>query len=124
MDAICYVSKFPLMGGKWTIQNPLPIHIYHKELWDSKFIPYFYMICHGIMLPLHKMLYNRDASRFPPEAEVDILPVGRWFGEEFFTYVRVFGSIASPHVLPLYVLDKLLAQQIAYQTYRVGGMRK
>ena len=112
------------MGGKWTIQNPLPIHIYHKELWDSKFIPYFYMICHGIMLPLHKMLYNRDASRFPPEAEVDILPVGRWFGEEFFTYVRVFGSIASPHVLPLYVLDKLLAQQIAYQTYRVGGMRK
>lgn len=35
MDAICYVSKFPVMGWKWTTQDPLPIHVYHKELWDS-----------------------------------------------------------------------------------------
>ena len=30
MDSICYVSKFPLMGWKWTTQDPLPIHVYHK----------------------------------------------------------------------------------------------
>lgn len=109
MDAICYISKFPLMGWKWTTQDPLPIHIYHKELWDSKFTPYFYKICHGIMLPLYKMSYDKDPPRFSPEAEVDMLPVARWFGEELFTYVKVFGSLASPHVLPLYVPHKLLA---------------
>ena len=76
MDAICFVSKFPLMGQKWTIQNPLPIQVYHKELWDSKFTPYFYKIYHGVMLPIHKMLYNTNAPRFSPEAEIDILPVG------------------------------------------------
>lgn len=70
------------------------------------------------------MLYNKDALRFSPKAEVDILPAGRWFGEEFFTYIRVFGSISSPHVLPLYVPDKLLAREIAYQTCEVGGMSK
>jgi len=81
MDAICYVSKFPLMGWKWKTQDPLPIHIYHKELWDSNFTPYFYKICHGIMLPLYKILYDKDAPIFSLEAEVDILPVVRWFGE-------------------------------------------
>ena len=30
MDSIFYISKFPLMGWKWTNQDPLPIHIYHK----------------------------------------------------------------------------------------------
>ena len=25
MDAICFVSNFPIMGWKWTVQNPLPI---------------------------------------------------------------------------------------------------
>ena len=35
MDAICYISKFPVMGWKWKTQDPLPIHVYHKELWDS-----------------------------------------------------------------------------------------
>ena len=24
MDSICYVSKFPIMGWKWTIQDPYP----------------------------------------------------------------------------------------------------
>ena len=53
-----------------------------------------------------------------------MLPVARWFEEELFTYVRVFGSLASPHVLPLCVPDKLLAREIAYQTCGKGGMSK
>ena len=124
MDSICFVSKFPLMGWQWTIHDPLPILVYHKELWESKFIPHFYKICHGIMLPLYRVLYNKDAPRFSPEAEVDIPPVVRWFGEELFTYVRVFGSFTSPHVLPLYVPDKLIAREIAYQTCGEGCLKK
>lgn len=41
--------------------------------------------------------------------------VGSWFGEEKFTYIRLFGSLTKPHVLPLYVPDKLLAWELAYQ---------
>lgn len=76
------------------------------------------------MLPLYRMLYDKDAPRCSPEAEVDILPVARWFGEELFTYVRVFRSYVSPHVLPLYVLHKLMAREIAYQTCGEGGLTK
>ncbi len=122
MDAICYVSKFPVMGWKCMTKDPLPIHVYHKELWDSQFTPYFYQICHGIMFPLYKMLYDKYPPRCSPEAEVDILTVARWFEEELFTYVKVFGSSATPHVLPLYIPDKLLAREIAYQTCGEGGL--
>lgn len=108
MDSIFYVSKFPVMGWKWTTQDPLPIHVYHKILWDSQFTPYFYQICHGLMLPLYRMLYDKEPLRCSLESNIDILPIARWFGEELFTYVRVFGSIAPPHVLPLYIPDKLL----------------
>lgn len=41
--------------------------------------------------------------------------VGSWFGEEKFTYIRLFGSLTKPHVFPLYVLDKLLAREFSYQ---------
>ena len=40
---------------------------------------------------------------------------GSWFGEEKFTYIRIFGSFTKPHVLHLYVPDKLLARELAYQ---------
>ena len=112
------------MGWKWTAQDPLPIHVYHKELWDSQFTPYFYQICHGIMLPLYIMLYDKYPMRCSPEADVEILPITRWFREEFFTYVRVFGSSAPPHVLPLYIPNKLLAREISYQTCGEGGLTK
>ena len=75
MDSICYVSKFPIMGWKWTTQDPLPIHVYHKELWDSQFTPYFYQICHGIMLPLYRMLYDKDPPRCSPEEKVEFSPL-------------------------------------------------
>jgi len=124
MDAICFGSKFLLMGWKWTIQDPLPIHIYHKDMWESNFEPPFFKICHRVMLPIHKRIYNRDAPRFSQEAEIDIPLVARWFGEETFTYIRVFGSITSPHVLLLYFPDELMAREITYQTCSEGGMRK
>lgn len=124
MDAVCFSSKFPIMGWKWTIQNPLPIHIYHKDMWKSSYEPHFFKIFFGVMLPIHKRLYNRDAPRLSQEAEVDILLVARWFKEETFTYIRVFGSITSPHVLTYYVPDKLIAREIAYQIARERGMSK
>ena len=41
MDSVCLVSNFPVMGWKWTTQDPLPVHVYHKILWDSQFAPSF-----------------------------------------------------------------------------------
>jgi len=76
------------------------------------------------MLPIHKKVYNTTAPKFSKEAEVDILHVARWFGEKTFTYIKVFGRISSPHVLPYYVPDKLMAKEIAYRTIVDGGLIK
>ena len=70
------------------------------------------------------MMYGEEPSRCSPEAQIDIIPIARWFGEEWFTYIRVFGSTMPPHVLPLYVPDKILAQEIAYQTCSEGSLTK
>ena len=89
MDSICFTSTFPIMGWKWTTKNPTLIHIYHEELLDSKFHFYFYKICDGIMLPMYQIIFNKKAPRVFEEANVDILPIARWFSEEKFTYIRV-----------------------------------
>jgi hypothetical protein len=36
MDAICFMTPFPLMSWSWTPSNIEPIHIYHSKLWDDK----------------------------------------------------------------------------------------
>ena len=88
MDAIYLCTKFPIMGWKWTLQDPYPIHLSHKQIWESHYIPYFYKICHGIILPLHRLNFYKKSPRFSKEAATNLLIVGKYFVEEWFTYIR------------------------------------
>ena len=75
------------------------------------------------MLPIHQVSFDKKAPRLCEEAKVDIQAVAKWFGEELFTYIRVFGITAPPHVLPWYAPDKLLAREISYQIASKGVTR-
>lgn len=37
MDKIYFNSNFCILGWKWNVQDPIPIHIYHKYLWKSDY---------------------------------------------------------------------------------------
>jgi len=76
------------------------------------------------MLPIHQTSFDKRAPRLFEEAKIYFIPIVRWFSEELFTYVRVYGSLAPPHVLPLYLSDKLLAREFAYQTLGDGLTKK
>jgi len=43
---------------------------------------------------------------------------------EHDTYIRVYGAMKSPHLLPRFVRDKLVLQEVVYQTVinGVGGV--
>lgn len=116
IDVVCFTSDFLAMGCKWTTQDHLLIHVYYNMLWVSKFENHFYKIFHGVILPLFQPLFNEKAPRLSKEAQADFSSIGKWFGEELFTYVRVFGSLSRLHVLPLYVHDKILTREVAYQS--------
>ena len=120
MDVLCFNSEFPVLGWRWTSQDPTPIHIYHRKLWKTSYKHHLYQICNGFMLPIHYLIFNKPAPKISEQAVVDLTAVAIWFGEEKFTYIRVFGSQAKPHVLPLYIPDKLLAREVAYQISAEG----
>lgn len=68
------------------------------------------------MFPIHQSVFDKESPRVSPKAKNDLLSTGRWFREESFTDIQIFGSLANPHMFPLYVPSNLLAQEITYQT--------
>jgi len=120
LDTLCFNSKFPVLGWRWTPQDPTPIHIYHQKLWKAYYKHHLYQVCNGFMLPIHHSIFDKPTPKISYQAGIDLTSIGRWFGEEKFTYVRIFGIHANPHVLPLYIPDKLLAREIAYQITSEG----
>ena len=79
-----------------------------------------YQICNGFMLPIYYAIFDKSTPKIFEEAKIDLTAVRNWFREDKFIYIRVFGSLATPHVLPLYVPDKLLARELAYQIRTAG----
>jgi hypothetical protein len=49
-----------------------------------------------------------------------ISKVGHWYLDENDTYIRVFGATEAPHLLPVYVADRLVVGEICYQTILQG----
>jgi len=79
MDTICFCNAFLTMAWKWTLHDLYPIHLNHKPIWESHYIPHFYNICHFVVLPLHQMTFNKKSPRFSQEAATDLLAVGKYF---------------------------------------------
>ena len=75
------------------------------------------------MLPIYYAIFDKPAPKISSQAEIDLTALGNLFGEDKFTYIRVFGSLARPHVLPLYIPNKLLAREIAYQITSAGATK-
>lgn len=55
-----------------------------------------------------------------PKAMKNLNKIWNWFGKESFTYIKVLGSYVDPHVLPLYIPEKLLCWEVEYQTVGHG----
>ena len=81
-DAIYFSTIFPVMGWKWTPEDPTPIHLSQKEIWEHNYAPHFHRLCYGVVLLLHQFMFGRVSSRFTKETLAGLQMIGRCFVEE------------------------------------------
>jgi hypothetical protein len=123
MDAIFFMTPFPLMNWSWTPNNAEPIHFYHSKLWEDKAKYFFYEICHHVVVPIHVALYGFPPPRISDRIMGNLGKIADWYIEENFSYIRVFGCSVPPHALPKFLPDRLVCREVAYQTM-TGGINK
>jgi hypothetical protein len=120
MDAICYMTPFPLMNWNWNTACAEPIHVYHSKLWEDNVKDFFYEICHYVVTRLHQILYGYAPSHISKQIMGNLKAIADWFIEEGFSYVKVFRCSIPPHALPKFLPDKLVCREVAYQIITGG----
>jgi hypothetical protein len=50
------------------------------------------------------------------KAQAIVKRIGDWYLLEYGTYLRIYRATKAPHFLPNFIPDKLVLQEIAYQT--------
>jgi hypothetical protein len=120
MDAICYVTPFPLMNWSWNISCLEPIHKYHSTLWEENVKDAFYEVCHFIIIPMHKIFFGCEPPRISDAITENLKADVDWFIEENFSYIRVYGCSIPPHALPKFLLDRLVCREVAHKIVKGG----
>jgi hypothetical protein len=65
-------------------------------------------------------LFKKECPRLSDAAKRIVSKVGHWYLDERDTYIRVFSATGAPHLLPIYVPDRLVVGEICYQTILQG----
>jgi hypothetical protein len=65
-------------------------------------------------------LFEKECPRLSNATKKIISKFGHWYLDERDTYIRVFKSTGAPHLLPMYVPDRLVVGEICYQTILQG----
>jgi hypothetical protein len=120
MDAICFKTPFPLMNWNWTPTVTEPIHIYHSKLWEKNAKACFYEIFHNVFIPIHEVLYGNPPPRISEQIIGNLGAIAYWYIEENFSYIRFFCCYASSRALPIFLPDRLVCREVAYQTVSAG----
>jgi len=64
--------------------------------------------------------YFAKCPRFSKKTMRLIKNIGNYYLQEDYTYLRIYGVIASPHIFPKFVPNRLILSEISYQTILQG----
>ena len=69
---------------------------------------------------LYETLFGEETPCLSPMGQAMVKELGDWYMTPTGVYIRIGRSTKPPHWLPHFVLDSLLLQEIAYQTFING----
>jgi hypothetical protein len=116
---LCARNVFSRMKLSWHTSE-LPVHVYFKILWENRYKKSYSLIYDQFIARIHFILFKRECPRLSVVAKKMISKVGHWYLDERDTYIRVFRATRAPHLLPVYVPDRLEVGEICYQTILQG----
>jgi hypothetical protein len=119
LDVVCARNAFTGMNLNWHTSE-LPVHVYFDILWENRYKKSYSLICDQFIAHIYLFLFKRECPRLSDASKKIISKVGHWYLDECDTYIRVFSAIRAPHLLPVYVPDRLIVGEICYQTILQG----
>jgi hypothetical protein len=123
MDVIFFITPFPLRNETWTLTRTEPIHFYHSKSWEEKSNYLFYEIFHHVVVPIHIALYGCPPPQISDKIMGNLGKIVDWYIEENFSYIMFFRCSDPPHALPIFLPNRLVFQEVAYETV-IGGINK
>jgi hypothetical protein len=119
LDASYARNVFARMNLSWHTSE-LSVHVYFNILWENMYKKSYSLICDQFIARIYFLLFKKECPRLSNASKNIISKLVHWYLDESDTYIRVFRATGAPHLLPVYVPDRLVVGEICYQTILQG----
>ena len=83
------------------------------------YVARFYDICESFLGWVYFLIFHKEAHAFSLEEKDLIATMGDWYISESLTYIRVYCRNTA-HMLPKVMPDRLVLEEISFQTVKEG----
>jgi len=115
VDIVFQEHTYPRMGWIWKMSD-LPIHVYCQDSWENKYWVHCHKICDHLLIMLFQFLLYSLASFMSEKRTEAIRKIRYWCVFDNGAYFKIYGSTKMPHILPKFVPNKIMLQEVAYHT--------
>jgi hypothetical protein len=64
---------------------------------------FYSQICDSLIPTIYFLIFGQECPRLSKHAKKVLNCIGNWYFEEKHTYLRIYGAMIPPHLLPIYV---------------------
>jgi hypothetical protein len=89
-------------------------------IWENKYKNNYARICDLFLSHLYKIIFCKECPRLTKEARKLIKCIGKWYFPKEYTYLRIYGVVATPHVILKYIPTRIVLSEITHQTILHG----
>lgn len=112
LDAVCAKCDFEGVGLKWTPKEESPVHIYYNILSNTGQRGMYEKIAKYFISPIYNVFFGEEPPCVFERDKASLHDITDLFSNFHITYIRVFGAYKYLHVLPTFVTDKIVLQEV------------
>jgi hypothetical protein len=89
-------------------------------LWENVYRKSYAMICDLFSSHTYLIIFHQEYPSLSKQEKKILSHIGNWYIEDKYTYIRIFGIIGSPRLLPTYVLDNIFLGEFIIKRFFMG----
>lgn len=113
LDVVYARQEFLGLKLEWSPTETI-VNTYCKMLFECSFTGVIVWLSDHFFTLVYKMIFEWDPPYMSTETMEALIDIADWYASPFDTFIRMYSAKKPSHVLPMFALDVLVMQEVAY----------
>lgn len=113
LDAVCAHQQSPYLGWAWT-PSESSVYTYCRLFSKCSFYGVIIQFSNHFVTLVYKIIFKQDPPCMSHATIESLIDIANWYASPLGTFIQMYIAEKALHVLPKFLMDKLVMQEVSY----------